>query len=91
MLFWQDATDTQDMTLSGNSASFYQGLIYAPKSHLIFGGNTNFNNGAQYTVIVVDDLEFHGNPDVNLKSNYSGLSNGGGPLTGSLANATLVE
>jgi hypothetical protein len=91
MLFWQDASDSQDMTLSGNSGSFYQGLIYAPSAHLIFGGNTNFNNDAQYTVIVVNDLEFHGNPDVNLKSNYSGLANGGGPLTGALSSAILVE
>jgi hypothetical protein len=91
LLFWQDASDTNDMTLSGNSASFYQGLIYGPSMHLIFGGNAGFNNDAQYTVIVVNDLEFHGNPDVNLKSNYSGLANGGGPLTGTLSSATLVE
>src|SRR5579862_8146498 len=91
LLFWQDASDSQQMSLSGNSASFYQGLIYAPTAQLNFGGNAGFNNDAMYTVIVTNELLFNGNPDVNLKSNYSGLANGGGPLTGSLASATLVE
>jgi len=43
-----------------------------------------------YTVIVVDQLQLAGNPDVNLKSNFSGLASGG-PLTNSLSVAVLVE
>jgi len=91
LLFWQDTNDSNQMYLSGTGTSFYQGAIYAPSAQLKFGGNAGFNNDAMYTVIVVNDLLLQGTPDVNLKSNYSGLANGGGPLTGSLASATLVE
>jgi len=91
LLFYQDPNDTTGATLSGNSASLYQGAIYMPTADLTFGGNANFNNGAAYTVIVVDQLSFAGNPDVNLKSNLSGLANGGGPLAGVTKWATLVE
>jgi Flp pilus assembly protein TadG len=91
LLFYQDPSDTAAATLSGNSTSLYQGAIYMPTADLTFGGNTNFNNGAAYTVIVVDQLNFAGNPDVNLKSNFSGLANGGGPLAGVTEWAQLVE
>lgn len=91
LLFWQDASDTQQVYFSGTGQSFYQGAIYAPSAQLKFGGTAGFNNNAMYTVIVVNELLLQGTPDVNLKSDYSGLANGGGPLTGSLANATLVE
>jgi hypothetical protein len=90
LLFYQDPSDTNAMTLSGNSGTFYQGAIYAPSATLNFGGNANFNNNAMYTVIVVDQLQLAGNPDVNLKSNFSGLASGG-PLTNSLSVAVLVE
>jgi hypothetical protein len=91
LLFYQDPSDTQAASLSGDSTSFYQGAIYMPTAQLTFGGNANFNNGAGYTVIVVDELQLSGNPDVNLKSNYSGLANGGGPLVGAISSSTLVE
>jgi Flp pilus assembly protein TadG len=91
LLFYQDPNDTTGATLSGNSTSLYQGALYMPTAQLTFGGNTTFNNGAAYTVIVVNELQVAGNPDVNLKSNYSGLANGGGPLTGAIQWATLVE
>jgi Flp pilus assembly protein TadG len=91
LLFYQDPSDTVGATLSGNTTSLYQGAIYMPDAQLTFGGNTTFNNGAAYTVLVVDELQVSGNPDVNLKSNYSGLANGGGPLAGITKWATLVE
>lgn len=91
LLFYEDPNDTQAASLSGDSSSFYQGAIYMPSAQLTFGGNASFNNGADYTIIVVDELQLSGNPDVNLKSNYSGLSNGGGPLVGAITSATLVE
>jgi len=91
LLFYQDPSDTTAATLSGTSNSLYQGAIYMPTADLTFGGNTNFNNGAAYTVSVVDQLSFAGNPDVNLKSNLTGLANGGGPLAGTVKWATLVE
>ncbi|HEV2388217.1 MAG TPA: pilus assembly protein TadG-related protein [Candidatus Acidoferrales bacterium] len=92
-LFYQDPADSATMTLSGNSVSFYQGAIYMPNTDatLNFGGNTNFNGQAAYTLIDVGDLLLNGNPDVSLKANYSGLANGGGPLAGAISAATLVE
>jgi Flp pilus assembly protein TadG len=90
LLFYQDPNDTTGATLSGNSNSLYQGAIYLAAADLTFGGNTNFNSGAKYTVIVTDQLNFAGNPDVNLASDYSGLA-ASGPLTGLTQWATLVE
>jgi hypothetical protein len=91
LLFYQDPSDTNPATLNGTSDSLYQGAIYMPTADLNFGGNTNFNNGAAYTVIVVNQLDFSGNPYVNLNSNFSGLAGGGGPLAGVTKWATLVE
>ena len=58
---------------------------------LDFSGTSSFNNGAAYTVIVVDQLLISGGAYVNLNSNYSGLANNGGPLSGVTQWATLVE
>jgi hypothetical protein len=93
MLFFQDpnAALGTNMVLSGNSNSLYQGAIYGPTLTLSFGGNTNFNNGAAYTIIVTNEMNSNGGPNINLASNLSGLSNGGGPLAGLIKWATLVE
>ena len=58
---------------------------------LSFGGNTGFNNGAAYTIIVTMEMNTNGGPNINLASNLSGLTNGGGPLSGLVQWATLVE
>ena len=93
LLFYQDPSDVTTMTLSGDGTSLYQGAIYMANTSatLNFGGNTNFNSGAAYTVIDVGQLQLAGNPDVNINSDYSGLSNNGGPLAGAISTATLVE
>lgn len=93
LLFYQDPNDSTDMTLYGNGNSFYQGAIYIPNqtTTLYFGGNANFNSLAQYTMIVTGQLQLAGNPDVNINADYSGLADGGGPLTHMISSATLVE
>ena len=93
MLFYQDpnAALGTNMTLSGNSTSLYQGAIYGTSLTLSFGGNGTFNNGAAYTIIVTNEMNMNGGPNVNLASNLSGLANGGGPLAGVVKWATLVE
>jgi hypothetical protein len=92
LLFYQDpaAAIGTNMTLSGNSSSLYQGAIYGPTMTLSFGGNTNFNSGAAYTVIITMEMNTNGGPYINLASNFSGLASGG-PLTGLVQWATLVE
>ena len=91
LLVYQDAVDTKQATINGNDGSLWQGAIYMPTADLDFSGTSSFNNGAAYTVIVVDQLLISGGAYVNLNSNYSGLANNGGPLSGVTQWATLVE
>jgi len=93
LLFYQAAGNAATMTLIGTSTSFYQGTVYTAdtSAQLYFGGNAGFNEYAQYTLIDVGQLTLAGNPDVALNSNYSGLSNGGGPVAGMINTAVLVE
>jgi len=91
LLFYQDAINTNQATINGTDNSLFQGAIYMPSADLDFSGTASFNNGAAYTVIVSDQLLVSGGAYVNLASNYSGLTNGGGPLAGVTKWATLVE
>jgi Flp pilus assembly protein TadG len=91
LLFYQDPADTQQATINGTDNSLFQGAIYMPTADLDFSGTSSFNNGAAYTVIVTDQLLVSGGAYVNLASNFSGLTNGGGPLTGVTQWPTLVE
>lgn len=95
ILFYQDPSDTQAASLSGNNNTFYQGALYFPSAELTFGGNNTttgtFNGGAAYTLIVADWLTLAGNPTINLNSDYSGLSGNGGPLAGAITSTRLVE
>jgi Putative Flp pilus-assembly TadE/G-like len=91
LLFYQDPANTNLATINGTNESFFQGAVYMPSADLEFAGTAGFNSGAKYTVIVTDQLLVKGGPEVNLKSDFSGLANGGGPLTGATKWATLVE
>ena len=89
LLFYQDPLDTQQMTINGTDNSFFNGAVYAPTADVDFSGTANFNSGAKYTVIVADQFLVSGGAYVNLNSDFSGLT--GGPLTGALKWAVLVE
>jgi hypothetical protein len=91
LLFYQDPTDTHAATINGTDQSLFQGAIYMPSADLTFGGTSNFNNGAAYTVVVTYQFDVAGNTYVNLASNLNGLANGGGPLAGTVTWAHLVE
>lgn len=93
LLFYQSPTDSTTMNLSGNSSSLYQGTIYTANDTTVlnFGGDTNFNSLAAYTIIVVGQLQLAGNPNITIKSDYSGLANGGGPLAPIISTTVLVE
>jgi hypothetical protein len=92
LLFYQSPTDTASASLLGNGTSSYQGALYFPSATLNFGGDaTGFNSSALYTVIVVNQLQFYGNPDVTINADYSSLANNGGPLAAAISTAVLVQ
>jgi Putative Flp pilus-assembly TadE/G-like len=89
LLFYQDPLDTQQMTINGGSDSFFNGAVYAATADVDFSGSASFNSGAKYTVVIADQFLVSGGAYVNLASDFSGLT--GGPLTGALKWAILVE
>ena len=89
LLFYQDPLNTSLATINGTDQSEFQGLIYMPSADLEFAGTAGFNSTSKYTVIVTDQLLVKGGPEVNLNSDFSGLT--GGPLVGALKWAILVE
>jgi hypothetical protein len=77
LLFWQDPALpsnqwNQQNTVSGGSATQFQGIIYLPNTPLVYSGGSS--NSAAYTVIVADKITFSG-PSV-LNDDYSSLSSG---------------
>jgi len=93
ILFYQDPTDTATASISGNSSSFFQGALYFPTAQLVFAGtgNTTFNQGAAYTVLIANYTTVEGNATIYMNADLSGLSGGGGPLAGLMTSARLVE
>jgi hypothetical protein len=87
ILFYQDPSDTSGPSLGGNTGSFFNGIVYFPKSQItFFGNNTSFSVG----MVIGDAIALSGHPTVNL-SGIAGLPGGSLPpaLTG--GTATLVE
>jgi hypothetical protein len=91
LLFYQDPSNTSQATINGNDNSFFQGAVYMPSADVDFSGTATFNTGAKYTMIVSDQVLVSGGAYVNLASDFSGLSGGGGPLAGVTKWARLVE
>jgi hypothetical protein len=83
ILFYQDPSDTNGPSFGGDSASFYDGALYFPKSQVTFFGN---NNSIAVAMVVAEALAFSGNPTVNLQG-AAGLPTGVNLVT----NAVLVE
>lgn len=83
ILFYQDPLDTSGPSMGGNSSSFYDGVLYFPKSQVTFYGN---NNSIAVAMVVADALAFSGNPTVNLQGG-AGLPTGVNIIT----HAVLVE
>jgi Putative Flp pilus-assembly TadE/G-like len=83
VLFYQDPADTNGPSFGGNSSSFYDGVLYFPKSQITFFGN---NNSIAVAMVVAEALAFSGNPTVNLQG-AAGLPSGVNLVT----NAVLVE
>jgi hypothetical protein len=92
ILFYQDPTDTATASIEGNANSFYQGALYFPTARLVFGGTSGtFNAGAAYTFLIAQYTTVDGTATIDINSDVSGLSGGGGPLAGLMTTARLVE
>jgi Flp pilus assembly protein TadG len=92
ILMWQDKNDPnvgpspQGPTLSGNSGSQFNGILYFPSDQLTFGGNgVGFGVG----VVVSDSLALQGSPIVSFLG-VTGVP-GGLPPSFTVATASLVE
>jgi Flp pilus assembly protein TadG len=80
ILFYQNPSDTNTLTINGSSTSSLQGIFYAPTANLVVNGSgsTSF-----YTAFVVGSLTFNG---TGTLLDYASI-NAGSPLT----STTLVE
>jgi hypothetical protein len=73
ILFFQDrsvVTSKKD-TISGGSSSKIDGVLYFPKSNLVYSGGSSLDG---YTTIVANTLTVSGNSTLN--DNYSSLADG---------------
>jgi hypothetical protein len=83
ILMYQNPADTVGPAIGGDNGSFFQGVLYFPKSQVTFyGNNTSYAVG----IVVADAFNVHGNPTVNLQGS-AGLPPGVSIIT----NAILVE
>jgi hypothetical protein len=61
------------ITVIGNSASIFDGIIYSPKTTINYFGNSS---GSGYTVLVGYKVAITGNSSFTIGDNYSSLANG---------------
>jgi hypothetical protein len=76
ILFYQDRsipTGSAASTITGNSSSTFDGVIYFPTTSLKFTGNSSSSG---YTFLIADTLTITGNSSMALGDNYSSLSDG---------------
>jgi hypothetical protein len=64
IVLYQDPSDTSGPTLGGNTGSFFNGVLYFPKSEVTFFGH---NNSIATGIVVGDALSLSGTPTVNLQ------------------------
>lgn len=68
ILFFEDPTDTNAMSISGSSASTLEGIFYAPAASLTMTGSSG---ATIYTDLVVSSLSLSGTAGLN---NYSNIN-----------------
>ena len=61
------------ITVIGNSASSFDGIIYSPNTSINYFGNSS---GSGYTVLVGYKITITGNSNFTIGNNYSSLANG---------------
>jgi hypothetical protein len=75
ILIYQDAANTNTISLNGTPIANLTGIIYAPSAELDLSGNTNMN---LTTDLIVGSLYDKGNASINLTDFTKTF---GGPLT----------
>lgn len=76
ILFFQDrsvSAGSAGSTVTGNSSSTFDGVVYFPTTALKYTGNSA---GSGYTFLIADTITITGNASMTLGNNYSALSNG---------------
>ena len=74
ILIYQDRSDTQTLTFSGNGTQGITGVIYAPAAPLVESGNAQIGSTSNPVSIVVDTLNLSGNATVIGKSAASTMT-----------------
>ena len=81
VLFFQDRSTpsiSAGSTISGSSASTFDGALYFPTTTLTYSGNSSLSG---YIIVVADKISLNGN--AKLGTNYSSLTNGS-PIKGTV-------
>lgn len=76
MLFFQDRSipvGSTGSTVTGNSTSTLDGVVYFPTTSLKYTGNSS---GSGYTFLIADTIKITGNSSMTLGNNYSSLADG---------------
>lgn len=76
ILFFQDRSipiRSSGSTITGNSSSTFDGVVYFPTTSLTYTGNSS---GSGYTFLIADTITITGNSSMTLGNDYSSLSNG---------------
>lgn len=88
MALWISRTNSSGITLSGNSTTSFQGIIYAPDSNLTFSGTTPLTLTSD---LIVNNMTFSGNTTIQNYTTVNSttpLGSGGGSANATFA---LVE
>jgi hypothetical protein len=75
-LFFQDpsiAVGSVGITITGNSGSTFDGIVYSPNTAVTYVGNSS---GSGYTILVAYTLAMTGNSAFTVGSDYSSLTHG---------------
>ncbi len=75
ILFWQDRniTGAYDNKVESDNTSYFEGTFYFPTQRLMFHSNSVGENGAVWTLVVVDTLDVTSGTTLTLRSNVYGF------------------
>ncbi len=66
LVLFNSRQGSRDCDIQAGSGSLIVGAIYCPTGFLDFGGNSTFDFAAEYAAIIGYQIQFHGNPQVNV-------------------------
>ena len=77
ILLFQDRKNTIDLSVAGQAGVALTGAIYAQNAGMSYAGGSS--GTADYTVFVLQTVNFKGGGDYHVNANYGGLA-GGSPI-----------